>query len=138
MSEDSLGYKRPLIDDSTCIDCGLCSKQCIIVHPTETTAPISTSAAVRSDKDKIKLSSSGGVFAAIAEHLISKGWLVAGCIIDADLNPRHILTDDVKELRRMYGSNDVIEMSDARKSITFVFSCAQNGHFIPLALLSSS
>ena len=73
MSEDSLGYKRPLIDDSNCIDCGLCSKQCVIVHPIETTAPISTSAAVRSDKDKIKLSSSGGVFAAIAEHLISKG-----------------------------------------------------------------
>lgn len=107
MSEDSLGYKRPLIDDSNCIDCGLCSKQCVIVHPTETVTPITTSAAVRSDKDKIKLSSSGGVFAAIAEHLISKGWLVAGCIIDADLNPRHILTDDVKELRRMYGSKYV-------------------------------
>ena len=68
---------------------------------------MTTSAAVRSDKDKIKLSSSGGVFAAIAEHLISKGWMVAGCIIDADLNPRHILTDDVKELRRMYGSKYV-------------------------------
>lgn len=107
MSEDSLGYKKPIIDDSNCIDCGLCSKQCVIVHPTETTAPISTSAAVRSDKDKIKLSSSGGVFAAIAEHLISKGWMVAGCIIDADLNPRHILTDDVKELCRMYGSKYV-------------------------------
>lgn len=107
MSEDSLGYKRPLIDDSNCIDCGLCSKQCVIMHPTETINPITTSAAVRSDKDKIKLSSSGGVFAAIAEHLISKGWMVAGCIIDADLNPRHILTDDVKKLRRMYGSKYV-------------------------------
>ena len=107
MSEDSLGYKRPLIDDSNCIDCGLCSKQCVIVHPTETITPMTTSAAVRSDKDKIKLSSSGGVFAAIAEYLISKGWMVAGCIIDADLNPRHILTDDVKELRRMYGSKYV-------------------------------
>ena len=101
MSEDSLGYKRSSIDDSNCIDCGLCSKQCVIVHPIETTAPISTAAAVRSDKDKIKMSSSGGELAAIAQKIISKGGMVAGCIIDATLNPRKILQDDVKELRRI-------------------------------------
>ena len=107
MSEDSLGYNRPIIDNSNCIDCGLCSKRCVIVHPTEIVAPVTTFAAVRSDKDKIKMSSSGGVFAAVAEQLISKGWMVAGCIIDTNLNPRHVLTADIKELRRMYGSKYV-------------------------------
>lgn len=107
MSEDSLGYKRPFIEDSNCIDCGLCSKQCIMLHPIETVTPITTSAAVRSDKEKIILSSSGGVFASIAEQLISKGWMVAGCIIDTNLNPRHILTENIQELRRMYGSKYV-------------------------------
>ena len=72
MSEDSLGYKRPLIDDSNCIDCGLCSKQCVIVHPTETTTPMTTSAAVRSDKDKIQLASGGVVCSAIAHRLSSE------------------------------------------------------------------
>lgn len=107
MGVDFLGYKRPIIDDATCVDCGLCAKQCIIGNPIATKLPIATYAAVRSDNEKIKLSSSGGVFAAIAENLISKGWLISGCILDSSLNPCHILTSDKEMLKKMYGSKYV-------------------------------
>lgn len=118
LSEDSLGYNRPIIDDSKCIDCGLCSNQCVIVHPTDTITPIATFAAIRLNKEKIELSSSGGVFAAIAEFLLSKGWLVAGCILDSTLHPRHVLTSDEEVVRKMYGSKYVqSDTNDIYKSV---------------------
>lgn len=107
MGTDSWGFRRPMINDELCVDCGLCAKQCIIDSPVATVPPIKTYAAVRSDSEKISLSSSGGVFAAIAESLISEGWLIAGCILDSNLNPCHILTADKDVLNRMYGSKYV-------------------------------
>lgn len=107
MDADALGYTIPIIDSEKCIDCGLCVKKCIIVNPEETTNPIETFAAVRSDKSLIQKSSSGGVFAAIAEKLISEGWMIAGCIMDENLIPHHILTSDPTELQKMYGSKYV-------------------------------
>lgn len=112
MQPDGLGYLRPVIDDAVCIDCGLCAKKCVIVNPETTIIPQDTFAAVRTDSEKIKLSSSGGVFAAIAECLIEKGWMVAGCILDENLNPRHILTDEVSKVRLMYGSKYVQSYTD--------------------------
>ena len=96
MQSDDLGYMRPVIDDSLCIDCGLCTKKCIIENPEALSHPILTVAAIRSDEEKLILSSSGGVFAAIAEQLISKGWMVAGCIMDEQLTPRHVLTSNIQ------------------------------------------
>lgn len=107
MQSDDLGYMRPVIDDSLCIDCGLCTKKCIIENPEALSHPILTAAAIRSDEEKLILSSSGGVFAAIAEQLISKGWMVAGCIMDEQLTPRHVLTSNIQVVKQMYGSKYV-------------------------------
>ena len=50
MQSDDLGYMRPVIDDSLCIDCGLCTKKCIIENPEALSHPILTAAAIRSDE----------------------------------------------------------------------------------------
>ena len=91
MQEDKDGFLKPIIDNETCIDCGLCLKKCIIASPCENKKPLETFAAVRSDRDLIVKSSSGGIFAAIAERLADEGWYISGCILDDDLYPRHIL-----------------------------------------------
>ena len=52
MQSDDLGYMRPVIDDSLCIDCGLCTKKCIIENPEALSHPILTAEAIRSDEEK--------------------------------------------------------------------------------------
>ncbi len=126
MGVDSLGFSKPVINDEICIDCGLCAQQCIVEHPLLTTHPIATFAAVRSESEKINFSSSGGVFAAIAEHLLSEGWMIAGCVLDSQLHPRHILTTDEKEVRRMYGSKYV--QSDTSGIYKSVKEALKGGH----------
>lgn len=107
MVGDSLGFLRPQIDESTCIDCGLCAKKCIFVIPEVTKMPIETYAAVRNDKNKIIRSSSGGIFASIAEKLLSEGWYVVGCMMTDDLSPCHIIVSDEISLQSLYGSKYV-------------------------------
>lgn len=107
MQEDKDGFLKPIIDNETCIDCGLCLKKCIIASPCENKKPLETFAAVSSDRDLIVKSSSGGIFAAIAERLADEGWYISGCILDDDLYPRHILTSSTEKIKKMYGSKYV-------------------------------
>lgn len=126
MQADSLGYIRPQIDDARCIDCGLCARRCIIVQPMPTSMPLSTYAAVRKDSERIGESSSGGVFATIAESLMADGWLVAGCVMDEGLVPRHVIASDTQTLRRMYGSKYV--QSDTRGIYAAVKKALADGY----------
>ena len=105
---DELGYLFPKVS-SKCIDCGKCVKECPYNQEQKfLVKPEDTYAAVRSDKDKLMDSSSGGVFAAIAENVISKdNWFVSGCILNDELKPVHILTNDKNEVKRIYGSKYV-------------------------------
>jgi len=105
---DEMGYLRPVVDGNTCIDCGLCVKKCVINNPSELTLPQHTFAAIRSDKQKISMSSSGGVFAATAEKVLSEGgWAVVGSTLDATVSAKHIVVEDVDSLKDLYGSKYV-------------------------------
>lgn len=107
MGADLNGFLRPQIDDSACINCGLCAKSCVILNPEKMVKPVQCFAAVRIETEKILKSSSGGIFAAMAEHVISKGGAVCGCALDSELNPRHFLTQDSLSVCHMYGSKYV-------------------------------
>lgn len=92
---DSLGYLRPVVDSSTCVDCGMCVKNCIIDNPTETVQPQKTFAGIRTDPQKISMSSSGGIFAATAEKVLkSSDWVVVGCGLDSELSAKHIFIEN--------------------------------------------
>lgn len=130
MIPDALGYIRPHIEKDKCVDCGLCIKKCIINTPIETKLPMETYAAVRSDRNRIKLSSSGGIFASIAEKLLSEGWYIVGCEMSEDLIPSHVIISDKDSLQALYGSKYVQsntegiykrikDMLDAGKKVLF-------------------
>ena len=105
---DSLGYLRPVVDANTCVDCGLCVKKCVIINPVDTKLPQQTFAAIRTDKNKISLSSSGGVFAAVAEHVIAEGqWAVVGSSLNESVSAKHVIVENADDLRELYGSKYV-------------------------------
>ncbi|QWT54150.1 Coenzyme F420 hydrogenase/dehydrogenase, beta subunit C-terminal domain [Eubacterium sp. MSJ-33] len=108
MEEDNLGFSYPSVNKGKCIECGKCCDNCIITNPIELKNPILCYAAARKDKDKLKLSSSGGVFASIAESLIDSGkWGISGCVLDDSFLAKQKLVFNNENIKDMYGSKYV-------------------------------
>ena len=60
-------------------------------------------------------SRSGGIFTALSDYYINRGGYVCGCILDENLNPKHIVTNNFEERDLMRGSKYV--QSDLKHSL---------------------
>lgn len=107
MCEDEYGYIYPVMDDSKCIHCDKCKMVCRLDKELELKMPIMSCAAVRKDKNRLMLSSSGGVFAELAEKFIEDGQLVCGAHIDKNFNVKHILISKQEDLDSLLSSKYV-------------------------------
>lgn len=108
MKPNSEGFLYPVLDEELCIKCGLCEKVCPYMN-TETTAnePMCVVAAQNRNIEILKDSSSGGIFSAVAEYVLSLNGYVSGCIFDEQLVATHIVTKDREEVKKMCGSKYV-------------------------------
>lgn len=84
MHEDTEGFLYPRVDESTCIDCGLCEKVCHELHPYGEQAPQQVFAAINPDESIRLKSSSGGIFHLLASQTIAEGGVVFGARFDDD------------------------------------------------------
>lgn len=107
MKEDKEGFLYPAVDNSSCIDCGLCERVCPVINQNEPKKPIVTLAAVNSDKSVRLASSSGGIFTLLAERTIDNGGVVFGAAFDENWDVRHICVDNKCELPKLRGSKYV-------------------------------
>ena len=57
MQEDCEGFLYPKVDETSCIDCGLCEKVCPVINPFEKHEPQKFIAAINNN-DEIRLQSS--------------------------------------------------------------------------------
>lgn len=105
MHEDEEGFLYPVVNEETCIHCGLCQKVCSWEHPqyANSMEPI-TLATVLKDKAERQKSTSGGVFYAIARWIIEQGGVVYGAAFDEKLQLHHIGADNLEDLQRLRGS----------------------------------
>ena len=75
MYEDSCGFLFPQIDESICIKCGKCKLVCDFSKKSEKDKkPIKVYAAKAKSKFVVEQSSSGGIFACLAQKIIEKGY----------------------------------------------------------------
>lgn len=108
MQEDSEGFKYPAIDKSKCIDCGLCCKVCPLDKKLENViAPAASFACTAKDKNFARQSSSGGVFAILANMYVKEQAVIYGAAFDDNLNVCHIRADKKDELKSLYTSKYV-------------------------------
>ena len=98
MQEDEEGFLYPHVDDSTCIDCGLCEKVCLCLNPSEPHEPIVSYAAKNNDEDVRSASSSGGIFTPIAESIIDDGGGVYGAQFNDQWEVQHANAETKQEL----------------------------------------
>lgn len=82
MIEDQEGFLYPKVEESSCINCGLCENVCHELHPYDEQTPKEILAAKNKDENVRLVSSSGGVFHLLAEKIISEGGVVFGARFD--------------------------------------------------------
>jgi len=108
MVKDEEGFLYPNIDDSKCIDCGLCSKICPINSPLQLKKERPKSYAVISKDEEIrKNSSSGGVFTHIANYVVDNGGVVFGAKFNEKFEVTHDFATDREGIKAFQGSKYV-------------------------------
>ena len=82
MSSDNEGFLYPKVDESVCINCGLCERVCPELSLGIEREPKEVLAAINKDESVRMQSSSGGVFYLLAERFIREGGVVFGARFD--------------------------------------------------------
>ena len=104
MEANNEGFFVPKIDYEKCINCGLCEKKCVALHPQYNNNKAPECYAFLASDEIREVSSSGGVFTVAAEYVLSKGGTVIGAVYDADFHVKHVAIADRNELWRVRGS----------------------------------
>lgn len=111
MIPDEEGFLYPQVSEKCCVECGLCSRSCPILHydniASKDADPIEILGMENLNPKILHQSSSGGVFFQIAKNVIEKGGVVYGVIYDDEMTVRHKRVDKAEELCLFCGSKYV-------------------------------
>lgn len=121
MQMDENGFVYPVIDEARCVNCNMCVKVCPLNNECNLNKPKNAFAAVAENNELLSKSSSGGVFATLAEAILSDDGVVYGCSMECEdfyMHPKHIRVNDVNSLYKLQGSKYV--QSDCTRIYPFV------------------
>lgn len=119
MIENKEGFLYPKINERKCINCGICKKVCPFVNTIDNNNYKQKMFVAQSnDRVNINNSSSGGLFFEIAQAIIDNNGYICGCIMCDDFSVKHILTDDISEVKKMQGSKYV--QSDLNNTFSLI------------------
>ena len=105
--QGTLGHIYPHIDQEKCIDCGLCAKTCPVNAPIELNSPIKAFAAISKDKADLMSSSSGAASSIMANHILSRGGTVYGCVQENYRDIAHRRIDKIEDAHKIKNSKYV-------------------------------
>jgi coenzyme F420-reducing hydrogenase beta subunit len=107
MQFDEYGHSYPVIDVSSCVDCGQCNKVCPMLHK-ETIGrkddKLTVYAAYNKDDSIRAKSTSGGVFSVLAEEILSSGGIVYAAKFDEYFHIVHDFIDKIDDIGNFRGS----------------------------------
>lgn len=116
MQADNEGFLYPNVDESKCVECGLCERVCNELNPFGERQPIKVLAAINKDEQIRLKSSSGGIFHILAERTIGEGGVVFGARFDDDWQVVIDYTDNMKGVESFMGSKYVQARMDSAYS----------------------
>ena len=104
MAPDAEGFCRPVVDPTRCMECGLCSKACPVLNvPGTNQMPVAYAAKNKNEAVR-SVSTSGGVFTLLAEHILAQGGVVFGAAYDADFKVEHRMVESPQGLSALRGA----------------------------------
>lgn len=107
MIGDKEGFLYPKVDDTKCINCGLCEKVCPILNKEKIQNEPHAYACLNKDERIRMESSSGGIFTLLAEQVIDDGGVVFGAIFYKKFAVIHSYVESKEELSKLRGSKYV-------------------------------
>lgn len=107
MVPDTCGFAYPQIDQTICVDCGLCAKICPVNYPLKFEAIKECYAVTVKDEDELLSCSSGGAATAFSRFVVKQGGVVYGCSGNNSRHVRHIRVDDLNDVDTLKGSKYV-------------------------------
>ena len=117
------GFDYPVANPDICIGCGRCESVCPVLEPAQPSEPIEAYA-VRCES-LVDVSSSGGVFPALAKAVVDEGGVIFGAVMEPDMIAGHAEADTLEEVERMRGSKYV--QSDMYSVMSDVKEYLKNG-----------
>lgn len=97
--EDIEGFYYPVVNNDTCIDCGICSKKCPALNVSVADKADKAYSAYASEKLIKNSGSSGGIFSLLATNTLNDNGIVYGASFDENLILRHTRVDSLAKLR---------------------------------------
>lgn len=88
LKRDKDGYEQVCVDETACVECGLCEKVCPILNirkPENKMPDLFCGAAYAKNDAQKEVGSSGGLFGIFARHIIKQGGVVYGAAFDNEL-----------------------------------------------------
>lgn len=107
MQEDELGSLHPVVDETNCVNCGLCKSSCPNNSVLEYSFPKKCYASWIEDKEKRKICASGGIGTCMSEYVIKHGGVVFGSRYDYEMTPVMTYAESLEELEFFKGSRYV-------------------------------
>lgn len=107
MEKDIYGFSYPHVDETLCIDCGLCKKICPSNTQVLLNQPIKAYAGTAVNKEELKTSSSGAMATILSYHIVEEGGVVYGCSGEDYRQVRHVRIEHKKDLWKLKGSKYV-------------------------------
>lgn len=129
MLEDEKGFKYPKVNIEKCINCKLCEKVCpIISAKPEEEKNLKIIAGYNKNIEERINSSSGGIFALVAQEILNRNGIVFGAAFDDSFNVYHTYVETKKELSKLMGSKYV--QSDIKKTYKKVKEFLQKDRYV--------
>ena len=107
MEVDAEGFWYPVISDEKCIDCGQCRRVCPNLNPPSVNKKEHAYACYAKDLAEHMSSSSGGIFAILAQECIQKGGIVFGAAFNDEMELEHQEATCSNQLYRLKGTKYV-------------------------------
>ena len=104
MQPDDLDVLYPVVDDSICINCGLCEKTCPNNRKLSYKIPHKVWAAWSNDNDVRRTSASGGIACELYRYWIKKGGVATGVVYDREEGCHFILIENESDIRATQNS----------------------------------
>ena len=104
MVQDKKGFVYPAIDNDRCISCKKCEAVCPILNPIVETETNTCLAVKNIDNNERKISSSGGVFIAMAEKVLEDNGAVCAAAYDESLTVVHRIVQSKEQVPYLCGA----------------------------------
>ena len=103
MIKDEFGFEYSKINPEKCINCGKCLKVCSEINKPENknTEKPKVYACWNKDEEKRIMSTSGGIFSALAEAVIKLGGDVCGAIYNEEMLVEHTITNKLEDIEKL-------------------------------------